>query len=153
MISGGIDLPGAWCDGIRHYENAVKSLIVPDGVKGFADEFLRGWAVTESFILPNTIKSIEGNNIGCVFADCYLPEVKLPESTICLGTFAFGHAYIRKLVVPLSVKSEYRRQFKDTTIEELYLPKAGLEALKQSNRDYEFYRNFYCHCKCNIIEY
>lgn len=156
IIEGGIDAPDGWCNGVRHYDNAIKTLIVPEGIKGFIGYFLRGWAITETVDFPDSLLSIgEENGEGCVFSDCYLPEIVLPGALKCLGVYAFGHSYIRKLTVAPTVKSKYNRQFKDSTIEELYLPKVILEeqSLSINNEDYTFYRNFYMHCHCNIIGY
>ena len=58
-------------------------------------------------------------------------------------------------MVPPTVKSKYNRQFKDSTIEKLYLPKVILkeQVISIDREDYAFYKNFYMHCHCNIIEY
>lgn len=155
VIEGGIDTPGAWSEKTTHHDNAIRSLIVPEGVTGFADGFLTGWAITETVIFPKTLKSIGTDHGHNCFAGCYLPEIILPESVNCLGNYAFGHSYIQKLVIHPNNKSPYRRQFKDSTIKELYLPKEVLELLESSigGEDYTFYRNFYVHCHCAIIEY
>lgn len=155
IIKGGIDAPDGWSEGVRHYNNAIKTLIVPKGVKGFTDHFLRGWAVTESMVLSDSVLSIgQENGVGCVFANCYFPEIILPDTLKCLGAYAFGHCYIKKLIVPPTVKSKYNRQFKDSTIEELYLPKVVLEWEYTSIESaYGYYHNFHVHCNCNIIKY
>lgn len=156
QISCGIDASDGWCDGQIHYDNAIKNLIVPVGVTELPDEFLRVWAITECVVLPGSLLSIgTEEGIGCAFANCFLPEIILPESVRVIGRNAFGHSYIRKLVVNPANKSKYNRQFKDSTIEELYLPKIGLESFKgmDIDEDYAFYRNFYTHCHCRITEY
>ena len=156
MISGGLDAPDGWSGEIVHYSNAIRTLIVPDGIKGFSDEFLRGWAITDSVVFPESLLYIgTDDGIGCVFANCYLPEIVLPESLKTIGSFAFGHCYIEKLVVSPAIKSKYSRQFKDSTIKKLYLPKTILEERERSfnNVDYGYYDNFFSHCHCNIIEY
>lgn len=164
LIPGGIDLPDELSpNGTKHYENAMKTLVIPEGVKGFVSDFLCHWAVTEKFVLPESLQFIGGADVYSdgsdsphnVFAGCYLPEVVLPGRLQCLGFFAFGRSHIRKLIVPPTVKSPYLRQFKDSTIEELYLSKSALDAFCQLgiNEEYGFYQNFFVHCKCRIIPY
>ena len=103
-------------------KKSIRHLIVPKGVKGFVDDFFRGIEVKEQFTLPEGLLYI-GNNHGCVFAECTLPEVRIPETVRELGFFAFGHSHIGYLKIPSSIKSPYLRQFKDSCIETLCLPK------------------------------
>lgn len=155
VIPGGIDAPGVRGDEIRHYDNAVKTLIVPDGVKGFADGFLEEWAVTDSVVFPDSLESIGTlDGEGCAFACCFLPEIVLPSSLKVIGTYAFGGSRIRRLVVDPANRSKYARQFKDSAIDELLLPKESLEARHTASaEEYGFIGNFYAHCRCRIIEY
>ncbi len=155
VIEGGVDAPETWGGGMRHHEKAVRTLIVPSGVRSFSEVFLQYWAVTDLFILPDTIEAIgDESHAGGAFANCFLPEVILPPSLRCIGKFAFGRSYIKRLVVRETTKSPYLRQFKDSTIEQLYLPKNVLDKYRtRMEDDYDFYRNFFVHCHCNIIEY
>ncbi|MDE5685677.1 MAG: leucine-rich repeat domain-containing protein [Paramuribaculum sp.] len=156
IIKDGFDAPDGWNGNKVHHPNAIKTLIIPEGVKGFSGHFLTGWAVTKSVVFPDSLQSIgKHDSDSCVFSGCYLPEVVLPKSLKCLGAYAFGNCHIKKLVVPPTVRSRYNRQFKDSTIEELYLPKIILERGKITigNQDHGFYLNFYIQCHCNIIEY
>lgn len=141
-------------DGMIH--DAVKTLIIPSGVKGFASDFCRNLVVSDIFILPDTIVSIGDDTFdgGCVFANTKLPEVIIPESVKMIGSYAFGGSHIEKLIIPAATHSPYLRQFKDSTIDKVYLPKEILVQQKENpTEDYSFYRNFYMHCKCDIIEY
>lgn len=109
------------CEGIcRH---VIDTLIVPGGVRGFCDEFLRSVHVKSRFELPDSLVSIGGTTAfpGCVFADCDLPLVVIPEGVREIGTFAFGNARIETLQMPL-VRCEYARQFKEARIGTLRLP-------------------------------
>lgn len=156
IFKDGIEAPVGWGDGVRHYEKAIKTLIIPEGVKGFADHFMMGWAITESVVLPDSLVSIgKEDGEGCVFGKCYLPEIILPQGIKCLGPYAFGNCYIKKLTVPATIRSKYNRQFKDSTIEQLYLPKVILESpeLSIEGDAYGFYRNFFIHCHCHIVPY
>ncbi|MBP5278590.1 MAG: leucine-rich repeat protein [Prevotella sp.] len=109
-------------------ERTIKHLIIPKGVKGFADDVIRHIKVEERFELPDGLLYI-GNSIhdssshGCVFAQCLLPSVSIPESVKELGDFAFGHSRIDYLLIPSTIRSPYRRQFKDSYIDTLCLPK------------------------------
>ena len=107
----------------------IRTFIVPEGVKGFVSEFMRHTRVIEKFKLPNSLLSIGnnsfdiGNEIYCVFANCILPSVSIPESVKEIGNFAFGHSLIDTLQFPPSLRSPYGRQFKDSHIGTLILPK------------------------------
>lgn len=123
-----VDEPQAYYGSV--VEKSIKHLIVPEGVKGFLSDFMRGIRVLERFSLPNGLLCI-GNNTyevvtndaHCVFADCILPTVVVPESVKELGTFAFGHTCIECLQLPESLQSPYGRQFMDSSIGTLRLPK------------------------------
>lgn len=107
----------------------IRTFIVPEGVKGFVSNFLRGVRVIEKFEFPDGLLSI--GNISsdltheqhCVFANCILPSVSIPESVKEIGNFAFGHSLIDTLQFPPSLRSPYGRQFKDSHIGTLILPK------------------------------
>lgn len=153
VISGGVDAPVGKGYGCEHYDLAVKTLIVPQGVRGFCDGFFHGGAVTDIFILPDTLESIgidDGDSIGCVFCKCFLPEVFIPESVRYLGTYCFGQAYIKKLVIRECTRSPYLRQFKDSTIKKVYLPQSLIDGDDEGR---EYVRNFYVHCECEIVGY
>ena len=98
---------------------SIRTFIVPRGVKGFVNDFLRGAMVVDQFILPDTLESIGEN----CFANCILPEVVIPDSVQSIGQFAFGHTYINTLQLPLTIRSPYGRQFKDSHIGTLILPR------------------------------
>lgn len=161
VIPGGIDARDAWSwsEKTIHYSKAIRTFIVPHGIKRIPDGFMNRYAVTESVVFPDSLQSIgtEDGSIGSCgsFAGCSLPEIVLPESLKVLGNYAFGHCHIEKLVVNPANKSKYNRQFKDSTIKELYLPKSILETRQISigSTDYGFYHNFFIHCDCTIIEY
>ena len=109
---------------------SIRTFIVPDGVIGFVSDFMRGVRVLERFELPQGLQSIGNNSFdimnegNCVFANCILPTVKLPDSLQEIGIFAFEHTHIEALYIPKGLKSPYGRQFKDSYIGTLYLPKA-----------------------------
>ncbi len=108
---------------------SIRTFIVPDGVKGFGNNFMRGSRIIGKIELPNSLVSLgtgfsNDNPCHCVFANCVLPTVKLPNSLHEIGIFAFGHTYIEELYIPKNLRSSYGRQFKDSYIGTLYLPKA-----------------------------
>lgn len=112
-----------------HTNKTLRTFIVPEGVKGFVSDFLRGVRVVDKFEFPDGLLSI--GNISsdlaheqhCVFANCILPSVSIPESVKEIGKFAFGHSQISILQFPPSLRSPYVRQFKDSHIGTLILPK------------------------------
>ena len=114
---------------VTKVHKAIRTLIIPKGVKGFVSDFMRGVRVTERFELPEELISIGNNSFDinieehCVFADCILPTVVIPESVKVIGNFAFGHTHIDCLQLPESLHSPYGRQFKDSFIGTLRLPK------------------------------
>ena len=111
-------------------KKSIRTFIVPKGVKGFVSDFMHGIRVIERFELPEGLLTIGNNthevvNIDayCVFADCILPTVVIPDSVKELGPFAFGHSHIDTLQLPKTLYSPYSRQFKDSYIDTLRLPK------------------------------
>ena len=106
-------------------QQSIRSLVVPPRVVGFAAEFMRGTYVQERFELPDGLESIGRISVDehCVFANCDLPEVILPASLREIGTFAFGNCRIGTLKIPATLRSPYARQFKDSYVETLLLPK------------------------------
>ena len=109
-------------------QKSIRSLIVPEGVKGFVSEFMRRVRVLELFELPNGLLSIGNNSFSiedeqqCVFANCILPSVVIPETVQQIGNFAFGSSHIECLQLPATLRSEYGRQFKDGYIGVLKMP-------------------------------
>lgn len=101
---------------------SIRTMIIPDGVKGFVSDFMRGVRVTERFELPRGLERIGNNSFDinieehCVFANCILPSVIIPRSVKEIGNFAFGHSHIEVLQLPASLHSPYGRQFKDSHI-------------------------------------
>lgn len=126
----------------HHPNKSIKTLIVPKGVKGFASEFMRGVRVIEKFELPDGLMSIGNNSFDfehsqhCVFANCILPSVTVPNSVKEIGNFAFGHSHIEALQLPSSLRSPYGRQFKNSYIGTLVLPKEweNIAYLNEHNR-------------------
>ncbi len=119
---------------------SICNLIVPEGVRGFRKDFLRGIRVLERFVLPDSLEEIGNyssdfaNERGCVFANCVLPKVIIPQNVKMIGCFAFGHSHIEELVLPKYNHIPLRlfepkyihipnlRQFKDGYIGKLFLP-------------------------------
>lgn len=120
----------------------IRTMIIPNGVKGFASDFMRGVRVTERFELPEGLERIGNNSFDinieehCVFANCILPTVIIPSSVQEIGIYAFGHSHIEVLQLPASLHSPYDRQFKDSYIGLLRLPHEwkGLVSLDDDGR-------------------
>ena len=113
---------------ITQVSKSIRTMIIPNGVKGFVSDFMRGVRVTERFELSDDMISIGNNSfdfgteVNCVFANCILPSVVIPGSVKEIGNFAFGHSHIDVLQLPASLHSPYGRQFKDSYIGLLRLP-------------------------------
>ena len=129
-------------DNYSHYTGrSISTFIVPEGVKGFVSDFMRGVRVTECFELPEGLISIGNHSfdidtrVSCIFANCNLPSVVIPQSVQEIGIFAFGHSQIKSLQLPPSLHSPYGRQFKDSYIGTLRLPKEwkGMVTLDKHN--------------------
>lgn len=138
------------------FETAVKTMMVPSGVKEICDGFYQRGAVTDIFTLPETLTTIcrdENDPKGGAFAGCSLPEVVLPESLKFLGNYCFACSHIEKLVVRASNEAPYLRQFKDSRIQKVYLPEGQHSENTEGGGKYGFYANFFNHCKCEIIRY
>ena len=112
---------------IFHTQKSIRTFIVPEGVIGFASDVLSYTRVVEKFELPDGLLFI-GNTSNqkydscCVFANCILPSVTVPENVKELGLYAFGHSHIDTLKLPNSIRSPYLRQFKDSHIGTLMIP-------------------------------
>jgi len=108
---------------------SIRTFIVPKGVKGFISSFMRHTRVLERFELPDGLLSLGNNSFdintgcNCVFANCILPTVVIPESVKEIGIFAFGHSHIDCLQLPKTLHSPIGRQFCDSFIGTLRLPK------------------------------
>lgn len=105
----------------------IDKLIIPEGVKGFRSNSFRSFRIN-NLKFPDSLESIGNENHdwlteqSCVFADCILKNVVIPENVRVLGNYAFGHSYIEELVLSHSIRSGYGRQFKDGHILKLRLP-------------------------------
>ena len=110
----------------------IDTLIIPCGVKGFCDEFMRSVHVRVKFELPQGLVEIGKTEIGdgCVFANCIIPSVIIPESVQEIGTFAFGLSRIGILQLPVMQHCPYARQFKDSHISVLRLPSALRDSVR-----------------------
>lgn len=110
-------------DGFRgKWHKTIRTLIIPQGVTEFCEGFMRGVHVLERFELPKGITRFGFNGFGCVFAECRIPFVVIPETVQELGCFCFGNSLIHRLRLPLLNRCKYERQFKGSTIEVLELP-------------------------------
>ena len=123
-------------------KSSIRTFIVPKGVKGFASDFMRETRIVERFELPEGLISIGNNSLDyvnefrCVFAECILPEVIIPQSVQEIGSYAFGQSHIDVLQLPVTLQSPYGRQFKDSYIGKLRLPKEweNIASLDKYNR-------------------
>lgn len=109
----------------NHYtywtNKSIKTFVIPDGVKGFGDWSIRGVRIVERLAFPEGLLNF--GNSHCIFADCILPSVIIPQTVCELGSYAFGHTHIETLLLPFSIRSPYMRQLKDSYVGTLLLHK------------------------------
>ena len=126
----------------HHPNKSIRTLIIPKGVKGFASEFMRGVRVIEKFELPDGLLSIGNNSFDfehsqhCVFANCILPSVSIPNSVKEIGVLAFAYTNFETLQIPSTIYSTIGRQFLNSNIGTLMLPKEweNIAYLDEHNR-------------------
>lgn len=104
------------------YSPCVKHLIIPAGVRSFADGFFSHGLVQEYIEFPDTLVSIGDWSAMNVFNCASLPEVTIPEGVLNIGCYAFGGSRIKSLRLPAGFACEYARQFKEAQIQTLYVP-------------------------------
>lgn len=100
----------------------LHTLHIPEGVTVLKEEAFREYTILEKLTLPDSLR-LMGTGHGCVLAGCKLPDVVIPKNLQILGTFAFGHSFLRSLRLPETACWEYARQFKEGEIGTLYLSK------------------------------
>lgn len=102
-------------------ENVWRCLDIPEGVRVIPEEAFRYCHVQQRLTFPKSLRVI-GAGYGCTFANSKLPHVELPDTLEELGDFVFGASTMESLRIPKGLKSEYARQFKESSIGTLYLP-------------------------------
>lgn len=112
------------------------TLHIPEGVTVLKEEAFQNYTVLYKMTLPDSLQ-LMGTGHGCVLADCKLPDVVIPKNLQILGTFAFGHSSLRSLRLPENAAWEYARQFKEGTIETLYLSKKYRDESNPSKLSYD----------------
>ena len=123
---------------VAYYQPCVKTLIIPEGITSFAEEFFCEGYVQDFVSLPESLHSI-GNEMNYnVFAGAHLPEIIIPKNVNMIGAFAFGNSIIRSVKFTRIFKCEYLRQFKGAHIEALYLPQECQQQWQQGFDGYTF---------------
>ena len=121
-----------------YYKPCVHTLIIPEGVVSLVREFFRYGLVQDRISFPDTMKSIGDESDDCVFANSSLPEVIIPESVGIIGRFAFGNGSIKVLRISNMIELPYLRQFKETRIDIMYLPKQAESNWERTFNGYAF---------------
>lgn len=98
------------------------TLCIPEGVTVLKENAFRGYTVLHKLTLPDSLR-LMGTGYGCVFTDCNLPDVVLPEKVQILGDYAFANSSLHSLRLPENAAWKYARQFKSSNIGILYLSK------------------------------
>ena len=83
--------------------NAIKTVVIQNGVTGIGENAFRGCAGLDSVTIGNSVTSIG----GCAFAYCAgLPSVTIPDSVTSIGEFAFyGCKVLASVTIGNGVKS------------------------------------------------
>lgn len=102
-------------------ENVWRCLDIPEGVRVIPEWAFRNCEIMGRLTFPKSLRVISTGGAGA-FSWSKLPHVELPETLEELGDFAFGHSSMRSVRIPKGLKSEYGRQFKESSIGTLYLP-------------------------------
>ena len=121
-----------------HEEKAVRSLIIPEGVReiDYHAEKLQDLIIVEKLVLPTTLEKMDDN----VLSGCLIMEMELPASLREIGPGALMCDYIHVLRIPQGMMHPqyssgweqkkldgaltiYGRQFKETIINTLIVPK------------------------------
>lgn len=102
-------------------ENVWRCLDIPEGVRVIPEWAFRDCEILERLTFPKSLRVISTGGAGA-FSWSKLPHVELAETLEELGDFAFGHSSMCSVRIPKGLKSEYGRQFKESSIGTLYLP-------------------------------
>ena len=98
----------------------LRTLHIPEGVTVLKENAFSSYTVLDKLTLPNSLR-LMGTGHGCVFANSHLPDVVLPERLEILGDFSFGVSTMRSLRLPENAAWDYARQFKESSVETLYI--------------------------------
>lgn len=126
--------PGRWNilekeDKLNH-SLCLHTLIIPEGVTSFVSESFRNVSVADELRFPSTLRQIGSGICDFVFSGCDLPEVIITKLIRTIGVCAFERSHIKRLVIKDPIDFEYARQFEDSIIDEIVIPQAMLERLK-----------------------
>lgn len=91
-----------------HYNNAVKSVEISEGITGIGNSNFSDMSAIETVKIPDSIKTI-GNN---AFSSCYrVNEIILPENLEAIGEWAFANSGIKEITIPNGIKIIEARTF------------------------------------------
>ena len=108
------------------YSSNIEEIVLPDSIEIIGEHaFGSLLSSLRKVVFPEKVKNLK---IGAsAFWGCPIEELTLPEGLTELGYFSFGHAHIRTLTIPSSVKSIPDYCFCECeSLESVILPK-GIE--------------------------
>ena len=107
---------------------ALGHLVFPGKeISNIADGMFGDIEVLGKIELPRNLKRIgKKGGIG-VFRDCVFGKLEIPADVTSLGDYVFAKCQIESLTIHhVTLKCEYSRQFKGSSINKLYLPESSL---------------------------
>ena len=106
----------------------LEHLIFPgEEILNIADEMFDSIEVLDKIELPWELERIGQKGGKGVFRNCILRELEIPADVTFLGDYVFSKCQIESLTIhPATLRGEYGRQFKGSSINILYLPESSL---------------------------
>ena len=112
-----------------HYNNAVKSVEISEGITGIGNSNFSNMSAIETVKLPDSIKTIGKK----AFDSCYrVNEIILPESLEEIGEWAFANSGIKEITIPKGIKIIETRTFFGCQSLETVVLNEGLETIGNS---------------------
>ena len=86
------------------YSSNIEEIVLPDSIETIGERAFGSFLSSlRKVVFPEKVKNLK---IGAsAFLGCPIEELTLPEGLTELGYYSFGHAHIRTLTIPSSVKS------------------------------------------------
>lgn len=112
-----------------HYNNAVKSVEISEGITGIGNSNFYDMSAIESVKIPDSVKTIGKK----AFDSCYrVNEIILPENLEAIGEKAFASCGIKEITIPKGIKIIETRTFFNCQNLETVVLNEGLETIGNS---------------------
>ena len=112
-----------------HYNNAVKSVEISEGITAIGNSNFYDMSAIESVKIPDSVKTIGKK----AFDSCYrVNEIILPENLEAIGEKAFASCGIKEITIPKGIKIIETRTFFNCQNLETVVLNEGLETIGNS---------------------